>query len=292
MLTTDALVEGIHFVRDSPPELVGRAAAAVSLSDAAAKGSRPAGLLVALLVPVGTPRKWARAVVRGADRMGRRFGAPLIGGDTKPSPTPSVVSTVIGWGRKGQLAPRAAARPGDVVVTTGTVGRGGLAAHRWETAGRSTSARRRALQSLLDVHPRVREGVALARWAHAMLDTSDGLADSSRLLAEASRTCVVIAEDRLPVEPGLHRLPAATRWRAVTYGGDYELLAALPPTAVRAATAAVRSVGGRLSPIGWVEGGTGAWTQHGASRDRAHREPMPPGGWRPFDLPAQPPRDA
>jgi thiamine-monophosphate kinase len=283
VLTTDALIEGTHFLRGSPPELVGRAAAAVSLSDAAAKGSRPAGLLLALLAPVGTPRRWAQSVVLGADRMGRRFGAPLIGGDTKPSPTRSVVSTVIGWGRPGRLSPRGAARPGDVIVTTGTVGRGGLAAYRWATAGRSPAGRRRALRALLDVRPRVLEGWALGRWAHAMLDTSDGIADSSRLLARASRVRVVIAEERIPLEPALRRLSAAARARALVYGGDYELLAALPPSAVPRASAAVRALGGRLREVGWVERGSGSWLQHGSGRGRAEREAMPAGGWRPFE---------
>ncbi len=178
--------------------------------------------------------------------MGRSFGAPLVGGDTKPSPTRSVVSTVIGWGQKGRLAPRAAARPGDVVVTTGTVGRGGLAAYRWETCDRSPSGRRRALRELLDVRPRVREGVVLSRWAHAMLDTSDGIADASRLLAEASQVRIVIAEGQVPVDPGLKALPSAARARAIVYGGDYELLAALPPTRVAGAVAAVRV--GRRAP--------------------------------------------
>ena len=291
VLTTDALVEGTHFQPDSPPAWIGRAAASVSLSDAAAKGSRPAGLLIALLLPVGTPRPWAQSVALGADRMGRSFGAPLVGGDTKPSPTRSVVSTVIGWGRKGRLAPRAAARPGDVVVTTGTVGRGGLAAYRWETSDRSPSGRRRALRELLDVRPRVREGVVLSRWAHAMLDTSDGIADASRLLAEASQVRIVIAEGQVPVDPGLKALPSAARARAIVYGGDYELLAALPPTRVAGAVAAVRAAGGHLTAIGWVERGSGSWIQYGASRDPALREEMPRGGWRPFESPGPPPRE-
>jgi thiamine-monophosphate kinase len=283
VLTTDSLVEGTHFRPDSPPEWVGRAAAAVSLSDAAAKGSQPAGLLLALLLPVGTPRRWARAVALGADRMGRRFGAPLVGGDTKPSPTRAVVSTVVAWGRAGRLASRAGARPGDVVVTTGTVGRGGLAAHRWQTAGRSPARRRRALRELLDVRPRVREGIALARWAHAMIDTSDGIADATRLLATASGVRVVIVEGRLPVAPGLRTLSSLARARALVFGGDYELLAALPPSRLPAARAGVRRVGGRLTDIGCVERGSGSWVQPPHSAGSVPRVPMPEGGWRPFE---------
>jgi thiamine-monophosphate kinase len=283
VLTTDALVEGTHFRRDSPPERVGRAAAAVSLSDCAAKGAEPAGLLLDLLVPAGSSRAWARAVELGADRMGRQFGAPLVGGDTKPSRTRSVVSTVIGWGTRGRLAPRTGARPGDLVVTTGVVGRGGLAAHHLATAGGSASARTRAVRELLDVRPRVREGIALARWARAMIDTSDGLADASRLLAEASRARVVIREDLLPVAPGVVRLAPRARDRALVFGGDYELLATLPPAATGLARRAVARVGGTLTTIGRVEPGSGAWLERAGASGRASRTPMPEGGWRPFE---------
>ncbi|MGA8663828.1 MAG: thiamine-phosphate kinase [Thermoplasmata archaeon] len=280
VLTTDSLVEGTHFLRDSPPERVGRAAAAVSLSDAAAKGAIPAALLLALLLPRGTPARWAESVALGADRMGRRFGAPLVGGDTKPAPVRAVVSTVLAWGREEALAPRTAARSGDIVVTTGTVGHGGWAAHRWTTSGRSKVQRRDALKEMLDVEPRVHEGLALAPWAHAMLDTSDGLAEASRLLSEASRVRVVIEEDLLPLYPAVRALPSADRWSAALYGGDYELLATLPPGVFVRARAAVEKEGGRLTVIGRIDRGAGAWLESAGSR-----RVMPPGGWQPFEVP-------
>jgi thiamine-monophosphate kinase len=282
VLTTDSLVEGTHFLADSPPAYVGRAAAGVSLSDAAAKGARPAGLLLALLLPVGSSTRWAQEVTLAADRFGRRFGAPLVGGDTKPSPTRSVVSTVVAWGDPAHLAPRSAARPGDLLVTTGTVGRGGLAARRWAEARGSLAARRRALRAMLDVRPRVREGAVLARRAHALLDTSDGIADACRLLAGASRVRVVVEEDRVPVEPALRSLPRGARLRALGYGGDYELLGAVPPRELARAELEVRAVGGRLTAIGRVERGAGAWLVPSHPRARGLRRPMPPGGWRPF----------
>ncbi|HLM92153.1 MAG TPA: thiamine-phosphate kinase [Thermoplasmata archaeon] len=285
VLTTDSLVEGTHFLRDSPPERVGAAAAAVSLSDAAAKGATPAALLLALLLPRGTPSKWAESVALGADRMGARFGAPLVGGDTKPSPVRAVVSTVLAWGREDCLAPRTGARPGDLVVTTGTVGHGGWAAHRWTASGSSKVRRRAALLELLRVEPRVYEGVALAPWAHAMLDTSDGLAEASRLLAEASRVRVVIEEDALPLYPALDALPPSERWPAAFYGGDYELLATLPPTVLSRARTAVEKVGRRLTVIGRVDRGSGSWLESAGAR-----HVMPPGGWQPFDAPHRRPK--
>jgi len=276
VLSIDSLVEGTHFRAASPPDRIGAAAAAVSLSDLAAKGADPTALLLAIVVPPGTPQRWAEDVTRGAERMARRSGMALVGGDTKPGPVRTVVSSVVGWAREGALAPRSAARPGDLLATTGTVGRGGAAAARLFGNRRPD---RRALVEMLDVRPRVAEGAVLRRWAHAMLDTSDGLAEAARLLADASHVRVDVDWDHLPLVRRLRdpALPPAERRRRAFYGGDYELLLALPPQSLPAAQAAVRRVGGRLSPIGRVARGRGAWLTVG-SRTR----PMHPAGWQPF----------
>jgi thiamine-monophosphate kinase len=276
VISTDTLVEGTHFLRSSPPERVGAAATGVSLSDVAAKGATPDAILLALVLPVGTSRAWAEAVVRGAEKFGARFGAHVVGGDTKPGPVRAVVSTVLGWGRAAHLAPRTGARAGDVVAVTGEVGRGGVAAARLATGGVHG---RRAVVDLLDIRPRVREGIALAPFAHALIDTSDGLADATRLLAQASRARFVVVEERLPLARGVRTVARtlARRRSVAFYGGDYELLAAISPAHWRRASEAVRRSGGRLTAIGRVEPGRGAWLE-----TDGRREPMPEAGWRPF----------
>ena len=279
VLSIDSLVEGTHFRRASPPDRIGAAAAAVSLSDLAAKGAEPTALLLAIVVPVGTPQEWAQSVARGAERMARRFGMALVGGDTKPGPVRTVVSSVVGWARADALAPRSGARPGDLLATTGTVGRGGAAAAK---LFRTKRPDRTALVEMLDVRPRVREGELLSRSAHAMLDTSDGVAEAARLLSAASHVRVEVEWDRLPLAPAVKdpALSPAERERRAFYGGDYELLLAIPAAKFPAARAAVRRSGGRLTAIGRVAGGEGAWLIRGR---RARR--MPPSGWRPFTRP-------
>jgi thiamine-monophosphate kinase len=274
VVSTDTLVEGTHFLRRSDPSRIGAAAAGVSLSDVAAKGARPVAILLALVVPVGTPQRWAESVVLGAERLGARFGAHVVGGDTKPGPVRAVASMVLGFGPVGALAPRTGARPGDLVVTTGEVGRGGLAARRLRHGSDAAT-----LAALLDVRPRVHEGRALGPLAHAMLDTSDGLAESARLLARASRVEVVIDEEEIPYARGLEKIarsPAARRALAF-YGGDYELLAALPPKRWAAARRAVERAGGTLTRVGRVGRGRGAWLETEGRRSR-----MPAAGWQPF----------
>ncbi|MCI4327925.1 MAG: thiamine-phosphate kinase [Thermoplasmata archaeon] len=274
LLTTDALVEGIHFLRASPPRSVGRAAAAVSLSDVASKGGRPIGLLLDLLLPPETEPQWAREVVTGARREIRRWGGELVGGDTKPSGSRTVVGTILAEADPRRLAPRTAARPGDALLLTGTAGRGGAAASRLARGPPTASALRR----LLAVEPRVAEGRALIEFAHAMLDTSDGVAESARLLSQASRARVEVDRDRLPADPALARIrPESRREAALFYGGDYELLAAVPPARVGAAMRAVARVGGTATVVGRVRAGRGAFLQRGRKV-----VPMPPAGWDPF----------
>ena len=274
LLTTDALVEWTHFLPASPPEAIGAAAAGASLSDLASKGGRPVALLIDLLVTAETEERWARAVLRGADRAMQRFGGALVGGDTKSSRTPTVVGTALGIGRSDRLAPRSGARPGDLLAVTGKVGRGGAAYRAFTERG---PLDRSALLGLLRIEPRVPEGAQLVRFAHALMDTSDGLGDSARLLSESSGVRVEIDPDSLPLAPGLgpsgdHPLPPTA-----LFGGDYELFAALPPSRLEAATAAVRAAGGRLTVVGRVGRGRGAWL-----RAAGGPVPMPSAGWRSF----------
>lgn len=283
VISTDTLVEGTHFLASSPPERIGAAATGVSLSDVAAKGASPDAILLALVLPVGTPSAWAEAVVRGAERFGARFGAHVVGGDTKPGPVRAVVSTVLGWGHAAHLAPRTGARPGDVLATTGDVGRGGLAAARLARGG---VRGRRAVVDLLDIRPRVREGIALAPFAHALIDTSDGLAEAARLLSKASRARLVVVEERLPMARDIRSVArtVARRREVAFYGGDYELLASIPRASWAGARAAVGKTGGRLTEVGRVERGAGAWLETGA-----RRVPMPESGWQPFGPDDSPP---
>src|SRR5579859_1045085 len=119
LLSSDALIENVHFRRSTPPSILGEATTAVNLSDIAAKGGRPAAMLIDLLVPPGTPEGWARAVLLGAERMAARFGCHVVGGDTKPSATRTVVGVSVGWAGRESLPSRSGAHSGDVVVTTG-----------------------------------------------------------------------------------------------------------------------------------------------------------------------------
>lgn len=279
--TIDALIEGTHFPRGAPGRWVGSAAAAVSLSDLAAKGATPAGILLAIQVPPNSDPGWARSVVLGAQGMAEKYQTNIIGGDTKPSPTPTVVSSALGWANADGLAPRTAARSGEIVATTGVVGRGGAAAERYFSEPRN----RRAIRDLLDVRPRVAEGRQLARYASAMLDTSDGLGEAARLLAAASGVGILLDEERIPWAPGLRQASRTRRLRWGFFGGDYELLVTIPKNRWAVAQRAVGRISGRLTSIGTVTSdGSVRLLQGGRERE------LPATTWDPWRSPVRGPR--
>lgn len=263
LLSSDALIENVHFRRSTPASVIGEAATAVNLSDIAAKGGRPAAMLIDLLAPPGTPTSWARSILLGAERMAARFDCHVVGGDTKPSATRTVVGVSVGWVGHEPIPARSGARAGDVVVTTGFVGFGG--AHRSDVTGS------------LRVVPRIPEGRILGPVVHAMTDTSDGVADASHLVADASRRKIILVAERIPLHPGLRGRSLTQRLRAAFYGGDYELFATLEPGRVPSIRSALRRRGCPLTVIGRVEVGRGAWLER-----NGREQPLPLAGWRHF----------
>ncbi|HZO62293.1 MAG TPA: thiamine-phosphate kinase [Gaiellaceae bacterium] len=201
VITQDALVEGVHFRHDwiSWREL-GFRAAAVNLSDLAASGAEPEGLVVTLAAPSGTEVADVVELYEGIAEA----GVPVIGGDT--SAADRLVLSVTAIGRSERIPGRAGAEPGDRLVVTGPLG----------AAGAAFRAGRYARPPL-----RLEEGRELARTAHAMLDVSDGLARDAGHLARRSGCRVVVRLEQVPLAEGAG--PAD-----LGFGEDYELLAALP----------------------------------------------------------------
>src|ERR1700720_3211329 len=122
VVTTDAIVEGVHFLPDDPPDTVARKALRVNLSDLAAKGATPAGFVLTLALRAADDA-WLVPFARGLGEDAALFGCPLLGGDTVSTPGPLVISiTAFGRVPKGQMVHRSGAKPGDRVVVTGTIG--------------------------------------------------------------------------------------------------------------------------------------------------------------------------
>ncbi|MCI4334468.1 MAG: thiamine-phosphate kinase [Thermoplasmata archaeon] len=276
LLTTDGFVEGAHFLPDSPPRLVGRALVGANASDLAAKGGRPVAFLLGLFLPPGTPREWGRQVVRGVRDGLARTGGTLVGGDSKPSPRKLLVGTFLGATTSTHLAPHTGVRPGDLLVLTGRVGGPG-----WVTRQKAKTRAhgQHPERELLRITPRLAEGERLIRHAHAMIDTSDGVAEAGRILSEASRCQLTFQEELLPLDPRLRRamLTRAERLQLAVYGGEYELLAAVPPASLPALRRAFAQLGTPLTVVGQARRGRGAWFKR-----EGHSRPAPRSRWQPW----------
>ena len=221
VVTTDTLVEGVHFLSIDPAGDVAWKLVATNLSDLAAKGALPEGVL--LNYPLGNAA-WDRAFVSGLRDVLASYACPLIGGDTVslPAGAPRVL-TVTAIGRDAAAPSRAGARAGDALWVTGTIGDAGagLAIAQGAVGPDALLARYRRPR------PRLAKGRALAPVVHAMMDVSDGVLIDAERMATASGLAVTIDLATIPLSPA-YRDWSGDRLAAATAGDDYELLFALP----------------------------------------------------------------
>lgn len=214
VLTHDMLVEGVHLLPSADPADVAWKLVATNLSDLAAKGAEPLGVLLGFMLGEGAERF--------ADGLGEvldHYGTPLLGGDTSSGGPPRVFGlTAVGRATYRPVPSRGGARPGDALWLTGQVGAAmmGFEALR-DGGGADSTAYRRPLA-------RLAEGQALAPLVTAMMDVSDGLLLDAWRMAEAGRVSLSIDSAVVPLASPEDRRIDALRW-----GDDYELLFTLPP---------------------------------------------------------------
>jgi thiamine-monophosphate kinase len=252
VISADAMVAGVHFLPDDPPDLIGRKLLRVNLSDLAAKGATPLGYLMTVSAPRGTPDAWFAGFAAGLAADQATFGITLLGGDTTSTPGPLSLSlTIIGHVALGQMVRRIGAKPGDGVWVTGTIGDGAL--------GLAVAQGRLADPTgyLLDRYrlPCPRVGLNLAGIASAAMDVSDGLVQDLGHLCRAAGLGATIESVVVPLSAAAHA--AGPDWIAdrLTGGDDYEVLMAVPPAQVPALRAAAGSL--KVTRIGLFHATTG-----------------------------------
>jgi thiamine-monophosphate kinase len=265
VVTTDAIVEGVHFLSDDPPHTVAKKALRVNLSDLAAKGATPAGFVLTLALR-GVDETWLAAFARGLEEDAGAFNCPLLGGDTVSTPGPLMVSiTAFGRVPQDRMVHRSGAKPGDHILVTGTIGdaalgldilRNGKAA----VALASDAASREMLIGRYRVpQPRSALALAIRAHAHAAMDVSDGLAGDLAKLCAASGMSAVIDLPAIPLSKATSAVLAggAVSMDAILSGGDdYEILCAVPQGAFGEFMQATGEVGVAASPIGTIMAGT------------------------------------
>lgn len=259
VLTHDTIAEGVHYRASDPPESVGWKLAAVNLSDLAAKGATPEAALLSLAIcdaPDGMEEgEWEERFLTGLEAACKSYGLPLVGGDTIGLPAGSrrvLGLTAIG---KATTAPsRSGARPGDTLWLVGILGDAMAGLHLLEfdddASGTLVEAYRRPV-------PQLAAGAALAPFASAMMDVSDGLLLDASRMAEASGVGMSIDLDALPLSNAFRKLRGdnrAARLFAATAGDDYALLIAAPSEANLTTCLPPGTI---MTAIGRVEGGEG-----------------------------------
>jgi len=234
VVTTDALVEGVHFTRAGMrAEEIGHRALAANLSDLAAMGARPVLATIALGIPAGTDPAWILACYDGIAALAARTQCAIAGGDVTRAPAVVFAITAIGEVRPSNLKLRSGASPGDVVAVTGPLGasRAGLCAAVERPELAADPAFGAALRAYRSPEPRLAEGrwLAASRHVRAMMDGSDGLSTDLNRLCAASAAGAEI--ERVPIAPAAQAVAAAAgadaaRW-ALDGGEDFELIVAI-----------------------------------------------------------------
>jgi thiamine-monophosphate kinase len=261
VVTTDAIVEGVHFLSSDPSDTIARKALRVNLSDLAAKGAAPAGFVLTLALP-SAEDAWLAPFAHGlGDDIGL-FDCPLLGGDTVSTPGPRMISiTAFGRIPVGKTVHRSGAKPGDRVMVTGTIGdaalglavlKGGAVA----TALANDAAAKAMLVGRYRVpQPRNALANAIRDHAHAAMDVSDGLAGDLAKLCAASGVSAAIDVQSIPLSEAAAALLArgTVGIEALIAGGDdYEILCAIPEDGVEAFARAAGLAGVPIASIGTI----------------------------------------
>ena len=265
VVTTDAIVEGVHFLADDPPDTVARKALRVNLSDLAAKGATPAGFVLTLALRAADDA-WLTPFARGLGSDAGLFGCPLLGGDTVSTPGPLTISiTAFGRVPAGEMVRRSGAKPGDRVMVTGTIGdaalgldilKGGpVAAALADDAG----ARAMLIGRYRVPQPRNALAKAVRNHARAAMDVSDGLAGDLAKLCGVSGVSAVIDAPSIPLSPAAAALlvrGTVDIETIVSGGDDYEVLCTVPEDSFEAFVQAAGQAGVAVSSIGVIVAGS------------------------------------
>jgi thiamine-monophosphate kinase len=227
-ISTDTLVEGVHFLHGTSAHSIGHKALAVSLSDLAAMGAEPAWVLLSLSLP-HIDEDWLNQFRQGFFQLASEYNLPLIGGNTCQGSL-SIATHIIGVVPPSKAITRSGAQPGDGIYITGYLGEAGLALLALQHKIPLSSAPLAQAQKRLDYpDPRIAVGLALRGIASAAIDISDGLAADLSHILEQSQVGASIPLANLPISPLMQSIPVEKAHELIlSAGDDYELCFTVP----------------------------------------------------------------
>src|SRR5271157_1040472 len=235
VITTDMLHRTTDFPREMTGYDIGWMSVAVSLSDVAAMGARPIGVVVAAGIPGDTDVSFIDALVRGLGECAKTYGTDIVGGDTDQHAELTIVTTALGRVDKNKVKLRSGAKVGDLLCVTGFLGTP-AAAYKVLIEGREATEidKKTLIDSFFRPKPRVEEGIRLSQYPEvtSMMDVSDGLGKSVYELSSASHVGFLVHADKLPLRKEVRKLARDRNElldMAVCFGGEFELIFTLDP---------------------------------------------------------------
>ena len=264
VLTTDAIVGGVHFFSEDAAHLVASKAMRVNLSDLAAKGARPLGFLLSLALPQEIGEPWLEGFARGLRGDAALFGCPLFGGDTVRTSGPIVASVAMFGSVPGStMVRRSGAEIGDRVFVTGTIGDAalGVMIRKGKDWQLNEPQRQHLLSRYLMPQPRNVLAEAVRTHASAAMDISDGFAGDFAKLCRASGVAADIDVTQVPLSDAAKAVMAADRGMfesVLTGGDDYEIVCTVPAAKAGRFHDAAKAANVAVSEIGEIKAGEGA----------------------------------
>jgi thiamine-monophosphate kinase len=264
LLTTDMLVEDIHFLRNSiTPHELGRKSLAVNISDIAAMGGIPGEAVISIAIPGTIEVEYLDQLYEGMKSMAREFQVNLLGGDTTSSPAHLVINVaLVGWAAEDEVLYRSGAKEGDVIFLTGAVG-ASAAGLDIILSGRDFVDRGELFDAHLNPTPQIKEGRIIAglKVANSLIDVSDGVASDLGHICEESGVGALLEESRIPVTETFRSYCSKFQLEyeklMLHVGEDYVLLGSVPAESADKLKDALESAGCRFYPIGMIIKGEG-----------------------------------
>lgn len=232
LVSTDMISQKAHMPKEMTPFQLGWFIVAINLSDIAAKGGEPLGLVLSFGLPKKTSEVFLKDLTKGADACATVFDTTIVGGDMKETSEIIICGTVVGVVNKDEFMPRKGASPGDIIAVTGTLGKAGAGHYNLKNKILDNDLSKQ----LLEPTPKIKEGRILAKQkcVTSCMDISDGLSSSLYQLQDVNNVGFEINLNSIPISSSLIQLhQKQTNLNiynmALHFGGDYELLVIIPP---------------------------------------------------------------
>lgn len=265
IVTTDMLAADTHFPPGTSAKQMGHKAVIVNLSDLAAMGARPLGLVFSVGLPRELDVGFVKRIIRGMDLTARRYGIYVVGGDLDESDKITIAGTAFGLASKGQLLKRSGAKPGDLIAVTGELG-AAAAGLKILLEQLPPKGYEELIKDQLEPKARVREGILLAKGgATAAIDITDSLAANLWQVSRMSKAKLIIDREKVPVHPLALRFAKHHGFEVEDFalfgGEDFELFFTIRPDGWRRVKLALRRIGTKVTVIGYVAKGRGVYIQ-------------------------------